>query len=331
MGGKLGMITAVSCFMVVFNTADASAVVDLREESGMSRDTTNKQTELSPLQDVLLEQRYLEPTVFHEYHPDNPSSRIGSDNNRAVNLPKYPIRLEGFFRRTLTTTDLGVGTLTPRRNDHRSRFVQEAIESHQTIDKQEVTSRIWVQSSLTNEIPKQQNHPNVSPHTQHTYTSPNSLLGSTGVIKWIQDDDVIDLKARTLWIGVLVGSAISFTALAVVAVAYNLSGRCRRRNRCMGMPGFNLCTLGRETIKEPVYIRLSQLHHPRAGSHYVVSVLDETGNANNNSGWSSEEEEIFNISDIKQNTPFLSTSAPPHVNWTSTPLKPQVKKNVSRD
>ncbi|XP_060066105.1 uncharacterized protein LOC132546409 [Ylistrum balloti] len=138
---------------------------------------------------------------------------------------------------------------------------------------------------------------------------------------------LIDSQDPNLWLGVGLGALASLSVLLLGLLVWNLAKRYSRRKRCIDLTELSFCSLKEKTYPAPVYVRLSQLHNPRKrnkGSHYVVSVLDESNNfsIDSESESSSSEEEIFNVSGYKSSdNSFSQYNSGARVNLTSTPIK----------
>ncbi|XP_063425100.1 uncharacterized protein LOC134708472 isoform X1 [Mytilus trossulus] len=130
------------------------------------------------------------------------------------------------------------------------------------------------------------------------------------------------LYDHSLWLGMAVGSTISVAAVVLSLITYNYIQKNRRRNYCVDLNNLSLCTLGNGyQKKEPVYVRLSQLHNTRSKKpgEYIVSVMDQSNNFSVCSRESSSEEEIFDISDIERMQPLKKSVS--KISMTSTPVK----------
>ncbi|VDI43039.1 uncharacterized protein LOC143062656 isoform X1 [Mytilus galloprovincialis] len=137
------------------------------------------------------------------------------------------------------------------------------------------------------------------------------------------------LYDHSLWLGMAVGSTISVAAVVLSLITYNYIQKNRRRNYCVDLNNLSLCTLGNGyQKKEPVYVRLSQLHNTRSKKpgEYIVSVMDQSNNFSVCSQESSSEEEIFDISDIERMQPLKKSAS--KISMTSTPVKMTAAKHI---
>ncbi|XP_052059243.1 uncharacterized protein LOC127699876 isoform X1 [Mytilus californianus] len=130
------------------------------------------------------------------------------------------------------------------------------------------------------------------------------------------------LYDHSLWFGIAVGATISLAVVMLSLLTYNFIQKNRRRNYCVDLNNLSLCTLGNgNQKKEPVYVRLSQLHNTRhkKPGEYIVSVMDQSNNFSVCSEESSSEEEMFHISDIQRMKPLKKSAS--KISMTSTPVK----------
>lgn len=130
------------------------------------------------------------------------------------------------------------------------------------------------------------------------------------------------LYDHSLWIGMAVGATISIAAVVLSLLTYNFIQKNRRRNYCVDLNNLSLCTLGNgNQKKEPVYVRLSQLHNTRhkKPGEYIVSVMDQSNNFSVCSAESSSEEELYDIADIQRMQPLKKSAS--KISMTSTPVK----------